>query len=119
MAVTIPAFLVVKRAAFAQAIRPSAPGHHTFKAEKKAAWRKAFPWVLINGLAGPALGVACYQWALKNYPTGVVLPIVAITPLVIIPFSRYLEGERPTLRSLLGGLIAVAGAAALAIVGRK
>jgi drug/metabolite transporter (DMT)-like permease len=79
-------------------------------------WRKAWPWVLLNGLAGPALGVSCYQWALKTTPTGVVLPIVAITPLVIIPFSYHLEGERPTLRSLAGGALAVLGAAALAWV---
>lgn len=77
-------------------------------------WGKAWPWVLANGLAGPALGVSCYQWALKSTPTGVVLPIVAITPLVIIPFSYHLEGERPTARSLAGGVLAVAGAAALA-----
>ena len=79
-----------------------------------ARWRRAWPWVIANGLVGPALGVSCYQWALKTTPTGVVLPIVAITPLVIIPFSYHLEGERPTLRSLAGGALAVAGAAALA-----
>jgi drug/metabolite transporter (DMT)-like permease len=45
--------------------------------------------------------------ALKTTPTGVVLPIVAITPLVIIPFSYHLEGERPTVRSLAGGAVAV------------
>jgi len=76
---------------------------------------KAWPWVLANGLAGPALGVSCYQWALKTTPTGVVLPIVALTPIVIIPFARYVEGERPTVRSLIGGAVAVAGAAALAL----
>lgn len=76
---------------------------------------KAWPWVLANGLAGPALGVSCYQWALKTTPTGVVLPIVALTPIVIIPFARYLEGERPTWRSLIGGAVAVAGAAGLAL----
>jgi drug/metabolite transporter (DMT)-like permease len=78
-------------------------------------WRKAWPWVLANGLSGPALGVSCYQWALKTTPTGVVLPIVAITPLVIIPFSHYLEGERPTWRSIVGGSVAVLGAVALAL----
>jgi drug/metabolite transporter (DMT)-like permease len=77
--------------------------------------RKAWPWVLANGLAGPALGVSCYQWALKTTPTGVVLPIVALTPIVIIPFARYTEGERPTARSIIGSVIAVAGAAALAL----
>jgi drug/metabolite transporter (DMT)-like permease len=79
-------------------------------------WSKAWPWVLLNGLTGPALGVSCYQWALKTAPTGIVLPIVAITPIVIIPFSRYIEGERPTWRSLAGGLVAVIGAVLLALV---
>ena len=78
-------------------------------------WRKAWPWVLLNGLSGPALGVSCYQWALKIAPTGVVLPIVAMTPIVIIPFSRYIEGERPTWRSLIGSAVAVAGAILLAL----
>jgi drug/metabolite transporter (DMT)-like permease len=77
--------------------------------------RKVWPWVLANGLSGPALGVSCYQWALKTTPTGVVLPIVALTPIVIIPFARYLEGERPTVRSFIGSIIAVGGAAALAL----
>jgi drug/metabolite transporter (DMT)-like permease len=91
--------------------KPDAAGH-----ARPDRWRKAWPWVLANGLAGPALGVSCYQWALKTTPTGVVLPIVAITPLVIIPFSYHLEGERPTLRSIAGGVLAVLGAAALAWV---
>ena len=37
------------------------------------------------------------------------LPILALAPVVIIPFSRHFENERPTLRSLLGGAIAVTG----------
>ena len=98
-------------------LRSPRPDKAEVKEEKQASpWRRAWPLVLINGLAGPALGVSCYQWALKTTPTGVVLPIVAITPIVILPFSFYLEGERPGKRSLLGGAIAVAGAAALAWV---
>ncbi len=77
-------------------------------------WRRAWPWLLINSVAGPALGVSCYQWALKTTPTGVVLPIVAITPIVIIPFAFFVEHERPSRRSLLGGALAVSGAVALA-----
>ncbi len=79
-------------------------------------WRAAWLWIILNGLSGPALGVGCYQWALKTTPTGVVLPIVAITPLVVIPFARAMEGERFNARSLLGGLIAVGGAVALTLV---
>jgi anti-sigma regulatory factor (Ser/Thr protein kinase) len=73
-----------------------------------------WPWIIANALAGPALGVGCYQWALMQEKSGVVLPIVALTPLVIIPFSRFVEGERPRKRSLVGGLIAVAGVVILA-----
>ena len=60
--------------------------------------------------------MSCYQWALATTPSGIVLPIVACTPLVIVPFSFWLEGERPTRRSLLGGALAVAGVIALAAV---
>jgi len=77
-------------------------------------WRRAWPWVIANALCGPALGVAFYQWALAIAPTGVVLAIVATTPLAVIPFTMLLDGERPTARSLTGGAIAVLGAAALA-----
>jgi drug/metabolite transporter (DMT)-like permease len=72
-------------------------------------WKKIVPWLLANVAAGPALGVACYQWALGVERTAIVLPIVALTPLMIIPFSWRIEGERPSTRSLLGGVIAVAG----------
>lgn len=72
--------------------------------------RRAWPWVVTNALAGPTLGVSCFQWALAERGTGVVLPIVALTPLVIIPFAMVFEGERPSIRSLAGGMVAVAGA---------
>jgi drug/metabolite transporter (DMT)-like permease len=72
-------------------------------------------WIAINALSGAIIGVSCYQWALATTPSGVVLPIVATTPLVIIPFSYLLEGERPSGRSLAGGAVAVAGAVALTL----
>lgn len=77
--------------------------------------RQAAPWVAVNGLSGPSLGVACYQWALGTAPTGLVLTLTALTPLAVIPISWALEGERPTPRSLGGGIIAVAGVVALVL----
>jgi drug/metabolite transporter (DMT)-like permease len=71
-------------------------------------------WVLCNTLSGPVLGVSCFQWALATSPTGVVLPIVALTPLVIIPFAHWMEGEKTSWREIWGGTIAVGGVAALA-----
>jgi drug/metabolite transporter (DMT)-like permease len=71
--------------------------------------RPAWKWFVINGTVGPALGVSCFQWALATTPTGIVLPIVALTPLTIIPFSQRFENEKASARSLIGGIIAVAG----------
>lgn len=70
--------------------------------------------LLAAALCGPVLGVGCYQWALATAPSGLVLPIVALCPVAIIPFSWWLEGDRPKARSLLGGAAAVACAIALA-----
>jgi len=72
-------------------------------------------WVLANGLAGPVAGVGCYQWALATTPSGLVLPIAATTPLLSIPIAYWLEGDRPSRRSIVGGVIAVAGCIALTL----
>ncbi len=78
-------------------------------------WPKAWPWLIGNGLAGPALGVTCYQWALMSTPTNIVLPIVATTPLLVIPLTHFMEGERITKRAIFGGVIAVAGVVGLTL----
>jgi drug/metabolite transporter (DMT)-like permease len=73
-------------------------------------------WTLANGLAGPVAGVGCYQWALATTPSGIVLPIAATTPLVSIPIAFWLEGDRPSRRSVAGGVVAVAGCIVLTMV---
>lgn len=107
------ALLVVKRQfLLARAEAVASPGDMS-TAEK---WRQSGKWIVFNALAGPTLGVSCYQWALKTTPSAVVLPIVALSPLVVMPFARWLEQERPSRRSTIGAVIAVAGAVALALV---
>jgi drug/metabolite transporter (DMT)-like permease len=83
-----------------------------------AEWRRAWPLVAGNALAGPTLGVACYQWALRTTPSGIVLPIVATSPLVTMLLAWLINGERPTRRSVSGGVIAVMGAAGLKFFGQ-
>ncbi|HSU56619.1 MAG TPA: DMT family transporter [Candidatus Dormibacteraeota bacterium] len=78
-------------------------------------WRGVWPWVLMNSLAGQTLGVSCMQWALETTPTGLVLAVIATTPIIVIPFAYVLEGEKPTTRSLAGGALAVAGVVALTL----
>ena len=81
-------------------------------------WRIAWPWIVANSLAGAVLGVSCYQWALGTTPSAIVLPIVALTPLIVVPFAYFIEHERPSVRSLVGGAVAVAATATLAYLRR-
>jgi drug/metabolite transporter (DMT)-like permease len=83
---------------------------------RPANWPRAWPMIIVNGLCGPAFGVTCYQWALSAAPTGIVLPIVATTPLVVMPFAHFLEGDKITWRTLLGGVLAVGGVVGLTLV---
>jgi drug/metabolite transporter (DMT)-like permease len=83
--------------------------------EARGRWRRATPWVLVNALSGPTLGVASYQWALSRQPTGVVMAVAALTPLAVIPLSWALEGQRPPWPSVAGGALGVAGVVWLAL----
>ena len=76
-------------------------------------WKGVWWWIVLNSLFGQTLGVTCMQQALKTIPTGIVLAIIAVTPILVIPLSYFFEGERPTKRSLLGGFVAVGGVLAL------
>jgi drug/metabolite transporter (DMT)-like permease len=80
-----------------------------FSQEEVVDWKKGTPWMLANALAGSILGVSCYQWALQTQPSGVVLPLVATTPLMIIPLAYGIEGTRPTVRTMIGATISVIG----------
>ena len=88
------------------------------KMEAAPQWRAAAPWTAANALAGPAIGVGCFQWALATTPSGVVLPIVATSPVVTIVLAWCIDGTRPTRRAVAGALLAVAGAVALTLAHR-
>ena len=72
-------------------------------------WKPALPWIVANGVLGLVFGVACYQWALRETATGIVLSIVATTPLLTIPLAWIVEGDRPGWHAFAGGLVAVGG----------
>jgi drug/metabolite transporter (DMT)-like permease len=83
------------------------------KAPQDRPWRLAMPWILGNAVAGPVLGVACYQWGLRDSPSAIVLSIVSTTPLAVMMLSFVFEKTRPTPRALIGSLLAVLGVVAL------
>jgi drug/metabolite transporter (DMT)-like permease len=81
-------------------------------------WRRLWPWVLFNSLAGQTLGVSCMLRALETTPTGIVLAIVALTPIFVVPLAWLFEGEKPSLRSLIGGIVGVGGVVMLILTRR-
>jgi drug/metabolite transporter (DMT)-like permease len=78
-------------------------------------WNGGWLWLVAAALAGPSLGVSCFQWALMTEKTSIVLPIAATSPLLVIPLTRWVDGERITKRGVIGGLIAVAGVIGLTL----
>lgn len=72
-------------------------------------WRLLWPWLVANALAGQTFGVTCMQWALKTEPAAVVQAIIATSPIVLLPMTRIVEGEKIGLRPALGALVAVGG----------
>lgn len=76
-------------------------------------WKRSAPFVLGNALSGPVIGVGCFQWALQSEASGIVLPIVATSPLVTMLLSFFIDGLRPSRRAVFGSLLAVAGAVML------
>lgn len=76
-------------------------------------WPLAWGWIIANALAGPSVGVAVYQWGVATTHTGILMPVVATVPVVTQLLVWWMDGQRPTARTLLGGAVAVAGVIAL------
>lgn len=82
--------------------------------EEWGAWRtpldrKVAPWLLGAALFGPVVGVSCFQWALQDLESGIVLAVVALTPIAMMPLAALTEGDRPGRLAIIGALVAVAG----------
>ncbi|MDF1860916.1 MAG: DMT family transporter [Verrucomicrobiales bacterium] len=71
--------------------------------------RKLFPWLMGAALFGPVVGVSFFQWALQSLESGIVLAVVAMTPIVLIPMTAITEGDHPSRLSIAGAFVAVAG----------
>ena len=56
------------------------------------------------------------QWALEHTPTGIVTAIIATTPVVLLPMTRLVDGEKIGRRPLMGALLAVSGVMGLTLL---
>lgn len=78
-------------------------------------WPDKLKYVVLTAASGPIFGIMFFQWALATTPSVIVQPIVAMTPLLVMPLSYFLEGDRPPLRAIFGSCVSVAGVIALAL----
>jgi drug/metabolite transporter (DMT)-like permease len=74
-------------------------------------------YVALTAASGPVLGIICFQWALATTPSAIVQPVVAMTPLVVMPLAWFIEGDRPRCRAVIGSLVSVTGVILLALWG--
>ena len=84
-----------------------------------AASRQCKPMLIVLGgtVVGPVVGVSMFMLALQNCHEGIVATILATIPVMILPFSVYLYGERVSVRAIGGALVAAAGVALLMLPG--
>jgi len=70
---------------------------------------RAWLWIIANATVGAILGITCFQHALLDASSGVVLSITATTPILVMPMTAYSEHDVPSAGSIAGALVAVAG----------
>lgn len=78
-------------------------------------WKKALPWLALNAVLGPSLGMACFQFALVTTKAHIVHAIVATLPIAVMIIAWASGEERPDQKGLWGTILAVLGVIALVI----
>lgn len=72
---------------------------------------QAMAIVGFGSVVGPVLGVTMCMIALRHCSAGIVTTIVSTMPVLVLPFSILLYGERVSLRAAAGALLSVLGVA--------
>ncbi|MBE7466115.1 MAG: DMT family transporter [Planctomycetes bacterium] len=75
--------------------------------------RRGMLYSFGGAFAGPFLGVGLSLLAVQHTATGVAATIMALVPVLIIPFAVWLHKDKVTLRAVLGAVLAVGGVALL------
>lgn len=72
---------------------------------------KAWPWVLGGSITGPFLGVWFSMIAVQNANVGIASTLTSLSPIMLIPLAHWIFKEHITPRSVIGTIVALAGAA--------
>ena len=78
--------------------------------------RRAAGTTIGGAVTGPFLGVTLSLVALARAPVGIASTLMALVPVFLLPFSRFVFKEPIGLRAIAGTALAVGGVAALLLV---
>jgi drug/metabolite transporter (DMT)-like permease len=73
--------------------------------------RRALAFIASAAFTGPFLGVWLSMIAVQNAAMGIASTLLALPPILLIPISAWVFGERITPRAVVGTAVALAGAA--------
>ncbi|MGL6210460.1 MAG: DMT family transporter [Paracoccaceae bacterium] len=73
--------------------------------------RKALMLTGLAAIIGLLIGMTLFLYALQGSKTGIIATLSATSPVIILPLLWLRTGQRPTVISLCGALLAVAGLA--------
>ena len=73
-------------------------------------------WLAVSTLLGPVVGVVFYMLAMETTPAVLVQSVLATLPVMMIPVAWVLDGNAPSRRSVICGILAV-GLAVVLILG--
>ncbi len=76
--------------------------------------RRAMGLVVLGSIIGPVFGIWLSLVSIKLIPeTGVATTLISTSPIMMILIARVVYGEKATLRTVIGTLLAVTGVAVL------
>jgi drug/metabolite transporter (DMT)-like permease len=75
--------------------------------------RRALAEIGAGALLGPVVGVCLSLYAISRTYLGVASTLMALSPVILLPASHFLFGEKITLRAVSGTLLALLGTALL------
>ncbi|WP_243383884.1 DMT family transporter [Geothrix alkalitolerans] len=77
---------------------------------------RATAYIGLGAVTGPVLGVVLSLVAIARAPMGVAATLMSLSPVLLLPVSRFAFKEKVGWHAILGTLLALAGAAALFFV---
>jgi len=75
--------------------------------------RRALTEIASGAMLGPVVGVVLSLYAISRIQLGVASTLMALSPVILLPASHFLFGEKITLRAISGTFLALLGAALL------